>query len=75
MTESTEPSFPARYWEAAKCVAASGRGFARMSYGGLEFVVHVLTGSERRTTGAIRADARRLARSHRTEKAGPRTHR
>jgi CRISPR/Cas system Type II protein with McrA/HNH and RuvC-like nuclease domain len=75
MPESTPPSFPARYWEAAKCVAASGRGFARMSYGGLEFVVHALTGYERPTTGDIRADARRLARGYRGQAARPRAHR
>ena len=44
MPESAPPSFPARYWEAAKCVAASGRGFVRVSHEGLEFVAHALTG-------------------------------
>jgi hypothetical protein len=46
-----------------------------MSYGGIEFVVHALTGYERRTTGDIRADARRLARGYRGQAARPRAHR
>jgi hypothetical protein len=75
MTEPTPPSFPARYWEAAKCVAASGRGFVRVSYDGLEFVVHALSGSERQTATAIRADARRLARGRRGDAARPRARR
>jgi hypothetical protein len=60
MSDPTLPSFPERYWEAARCVAASGREFARLWLNGVGYASHALIGHERRTAEALRGDGPRF---------------
>jgi hypothetical protein len=47
MTEANQPSFWARYWEAAQCVASSGPEFARLSRAGVESLARLVAGVSR----------------------------